>query len=46
MQLCHEAAHKLPYVMQAAGIADRLKARSIGFAISDAALDVIVKVRR
>jgi hypothetical protein len=34
------------YVMQAAGIADRLKARNIGFAISDAALDVVVKVRR
>ena len=32
--------------MQAAGIADRLKARNIGFAISDAALDVVVKVRR
>ena len=31
--------------MQAAGIADRLKARNIGFAISDAALDVVVKVR-
>lgn len=30
--------------MQAAGIAERLKGRSIGFAISDAALDTIVKV--
>jgi hypothetical protein len=34
------------FVIQAAGIADRLKARNIGFAISDAALDVVVKVRR
>ena len=34
------------FSMQAAGIADRLKARNIGFAISDAALDVVVKVRR
>ena len=40
------ASQKLCHAMQAAGIADRLKARNIGFAISDAALDVVVKVRR